>query len=570
MPFVYQQSRSGEPTFGPGLPSTPEEVRTEQFAEAFETSPTLGAIPRALNLLSDRLQGDRLDQKAATERITAAGLGGRLSVGPGGITDRALDTLIDRKRVEMRRQEVMANAPGGFWEGVQGLGIGLGVGMADPINVASGFLPIVSRGAYLARLAAQSSILGRTAIRAGAGAIEGAAGAALIEPVVAGSRAYEQADYSALDSLMNVALGSVMGAGLHTTLGAATEGVDRLRGSQPEWRGLGGLTGDEATLVLNFRDELRGGLDPKTAGLIIETWSPPAQRAIAQELTPGQIDALPATTRTALREAKAINEQVATVEALSPADQQQALRAALTQEMMGQPASLDVFMAGHTGRTADGVLTAELTPGIFRPEMKRHALPSLAAAVDRRLAAATAEPPSPRVIQAVDRLRQTRLAVAAMETGGSPADAVQAGLVREAAVMAALDEGVPVPARALAGLSPDLQRQASKVSAEAQARALRQRATEPGAADDVQAALDHAEEVLAREKELNPATESEDALALAREESQVATAELDAAQERLGIEDEDPMVAAINEQAAKAERWAKAAETAVACVLRGD
>ncbi len=205
------------------------------FGEAFgagveravDTNPlALGA--RALRTFSEDFQArfggqedNLVDQKAAEEEIRARGLD--LKVPVGGITRYELDMLQYLKQREVRQNTVGARA-----DGVTGVAAGfagsLAGSFADPINVASNFIPFVSQYRYARWLAqAGESTLARAGVRAGAGAIEGAAGAAVIEPLVYAGATSLQLDYDSVDSFLNVTLGGVMGGGLHTIGGAAID-----------------------------------------------------------------------------------------------------------------------------------------------------------------------------------------------------------------------------------------------------------------------------------------------------------------------------------------------------------
>lgn len=85
------------------------------------------------------------------------------------------------------------------------------VSAADPLNVASAFLPVVGP----ARMAAWSARLGRGGAALGRGAIEGAVGAALVEPIVAANALEEDPDYTLGMSVANIAFGTALGGGLH-------------------------------------------------------------------------------------------------------------------------------------------------------------------------------------------------------------------------------------------------------------------------------------------------------------------------------------------------------------------
>jgi hypothetical protein len=61
------------------------------------------------------------------------------------------------------------------------------------------------------------------------GALEGAVGGAIAEVPVYAMRTSEQADFDMGDALLDVSLGGITGAGLHTTVGAAGEGIEFFR-----------------------------------------------------------------------------------------------------------------------------------------------------------------------------------------------------------------------------------------------------------------------------------------------------------------------------------------------------
>lgn len=163
--------------------------------------------------------GEFLSQEAANEQIKEAQVIG-LKAPKGGITQGALAILIDRKTEELKRKDSIQRSAGGFWTGAAMLGTGLGISFLDPVNVASAFIPFVGPARYGALLKQQVTKLGRAGTRARLGAIEGAAGAALVEPIILTAAEMEQADYDMSDSLLNIAFGSVLGAGLHTGVGA--------------------------------------------------------------------------------------------------------------------------------------------------------------------------------------------------------------------------------------------------------------------------------------------------------------------------------------------------------------
>jgi hypothetical protein len=157
-----------------------------------------------------------LTAEQARARIKEEGLD--LTVEDSGIRAGALDILIERKREEIKRKFILDNAPASTVP-VQLLA-GFAASALDPINVASAFVPVVGEARYASMLArAGQSVAARAAVRAQVGAIEGAVGAAMVEPLILYASARDQADYDMTNSLLNVAFGSVLGGGLHSAGG---------------------------------------------------------------------------------------------------------------------------------------------------------------------------------------------------------------------------------------------------------------------------------------------------------------------------------------------------------------
>lgn len=135
-----------------------------------------------------------------------------------------VDILVNRKVLERERQSIIARGPegsfnpfnSGFYTGGAKLGTSLAVSLADPINIASAFIPVVGEARFASLVARQ----GLTKARGIRGVVEGAVGAAAVEPIVLTSATAEQADYGLMDSFLNVTFGSIIGGGLHIGAGA--------------------------------------------------------------------------------------------------------------------------------------------------------------------------------------------------------------------------------------------------------------------------------------------------------------------------------------------------------------
>ena len=135
-----------------------------------------------------------------------------------------VDILVNRKVLERERQSIIARGPegsfnpfnSGFYTGGAKLGTSLAVSIADPINIASAFIPVVGEARFASLVARQ----GLTKARGIRGVVEGAVGAAAVEPIVLTAATTEQADYGLMDSFLNVTFGSIIGGGLHVGAGA--------------------------------------------------------------------------------------------------------------------------------------------------------------------------------------------------------------------------------------------------------------------------------------------------------------------------------------------------------------
>ena len=143
-----------------------------------------------------------------------------------------VDIMVKKKKRERERQSIMERGPkgswnplsGGFYVGAAKLAVGIGTSFLDPINIGASFIPIYGQARF-ARSIAKAKGMGEKSAKAfrrtrlKRGAIEGAGGALLIEPLVYGVAQRIQADYDIYDSFLNVAFGSVIGGGLHVGAG---------------------------------------------------------------------------------------------------------------------------------------------------------------------------------------------------------------------------------------------------------------------------------------------------------------------------------------------------------------
>ncbi len=671
MPIVYEDFERGEARSPSSFPATRADVLEATFAQAFEENPIM-AYRRLSQLWDEKQNGPRLDAATARARLAEAGLENEIQVSDAGITEPALSTLMDRKRIELRRRDAFARAQGGIAEGAERLGVGFATSLVDPISAGINFVPVVGEARYGAMLA-RASLIGRIGIRAGVGAAEGIAGAALLEPLTYTMRTSEQADYTMADSLLNVALGGVVGAGLHATVGTAGEGIEAIlahRSMIPRAEGLSVPDRLIETRLAKHLERLDAAIgeysriEGTDGGRILNT-------DLARELSP---------------EYRADRTRSAAVHEPASYLVKKLYERKLAQKPGPDEDPLVVFSAGGTGsgKTTGLELLADVDPTIKRAQIiydtNMNTLASAAAKVDQALAAGkdvqivyTWRDPvdaltngalpramrmgrtvpidehakthvgaaatikalqeryanDPRVrIQVIDnshgrgqarlgnvegvpeleynRVRDDLLAnLDAEHRAGRISEAVYRGTLGSAAAPGtvrpnrARNGREPQPqdrGQALNPLLPTAAERADLATPQVREAALRAAVGQAVAGDpinvdpilaastpeeavrmaaetseaaaqanaqDLTRAQRSAEETLAREPE------NADPVQLAEEAATLATADAKALADRLGVEPRDAEMAEVDEAVARSERWARAAELATVCLVRG-
>lgn len=218
-----------------------EEIRSSDATwaaaeEAFFQNPTIGLYRR---MQAETAGGRLLTHQEARARLKAAGQEFSIPIPETGIPEGTLDIMIQRKHDRQIRLDKIANAPSGIGQSAKQLSAELGASLLDPLNIGSAFIPVIGEARYTAMLARAGSLAGRTGIRVGVGAVEGAVGTALLEPIVASNMQAEYEDYTMADSLRNIAFGSVMGGGLHAVAGGIAD-IRRLRSGEELWKQIQG------------------------------------------------------------------------------------------------------------------------------------------------------------------------------------------------------------------------------------------------------------------------------------------------------------------------------------------
>ena len=225
------------------LPASREEFLRASEEESEQFSPT-DSIRRRLQMLSlgegggsilprrmapflpefltpEPFEGEMVSPEVANQRAEGLGLEPFTEPSPEGL----VDYLITRKREENARNTILERSPGTLTSTL-GIGAQFIEQAKDPINIASAFMPVVGQ----TRFAIWAARFGATRTRLLTGAIEGTAGAALVEPIVLSQALREQADYGFADAFLNIVFGGALGGGLHVGVGKVADIGARMAG----------------------------------------------------------------------------------------------------------------------------------------------------------------------------------------------------------------------------------------------------------------------------------------------------------------------------------------------------
>lgn len=150
------------------------------------------------------------------------------------VPESVASSLHDAKVDELQRNDAAARQPGGFGNAAIRTGLDLATGMLDPVNAAALFVPGLGEGRVASMLGVEGveSLAARSAVRLGEGASQGFTGTAALTGLQYGISQQDQSDFSATDALSQIAMGTVMGGGLHTLIGGVGDVIgNRFKGS---------------------------------------------------------------------------------------------------------------------------------------------------------------------------------------------------------------------------------------------------------------------------------------------------------------------------------------------------
>lgn len=387
--------------------------------EAWDSNPTSLAADWFRFRSANR--GDRLAKADAEAQVKQAGV--KLTIPDDGYTPEALDILIRRKHEEARRQDIMARAPTGIVPTTTRFAAQLLASVVDPLNVASAFIPVVGQARYVSMLAnAGEGLLARSGVRALVGAAEGAAGAALLEPLAYGVHQQLQDDYHMSDSLLNVAFGAAFGSVLHAGAGAVG---DAMRGGAHPAARYAGMSVEDVRTALDFERE-RPKMYPADAARALETYSPEVRRALGagDVAAPVHVPGEPLDLRQSAAEVHA---------RMSPEMQETAMRAAVADLVNGRTPDVQHIVgmdpaSERAGSSLDAVRA--LTERQAQPEAAQLADFFAARQAEQRIAetpatSAPVEAATADLADATERLQSIRQN---LELGGHSPEKLQAAV----------------------------------------------------------------------------------------------------------------------------------------------
>jgi len=126
-----------------------------------------------------------------------------------------VDILVQKRLDDMKKQDIISRGPQNIAAKTSYFISGLGGSFTDPINLGSSFVPVVGQARFLQMVGKY----GKTSARFRRGLIEGGVGNTLFEPVEASMALSEQRDYGAMNSIYNIAFGSLLGGSLQVGFG---------------------------------------------------------------------------------------------------------------------------------------------------------------------------------------------------------------------------------------------------------------------------------------------------------------------------------------------------------------
>jgi len=211
--------------------STAERAGAE-FSLAFEDNP-VPLLFKWSNVASANRRGPYISKADADSIAEQNGV--RLNISSSGVSRTALDIMIGDELDRQRKQSIIDRAPSTAGSWAVGKGAGFAAGFADPIGLAANFIPVVGQGTRIAQMANASRLATRVVGRTAVGAVEGAVGAAMFEPLMLAAKHGAGREHTAADVAADIAGGAAMGGVLHPFVGGVADSYRALTGKSQPW-----------------------------------------------------------------------------------------------------------------------------------------------------------------------------------------------------------------------------------------------------------------------------------------------------------------------------------------------
>lgn len=198
-----------------------EPSRAERFRQAFPHAD----VPQ--RLLDEDAESPAVTRRMSEDEWKASPhFRPGLSYPDGGYTPAAARLIAERFDRRTAQNVVLSRAPAGFAVAAATFGAEIAGNLADPLSIASAFVPVVGEARF-AQLVARHGVTGARAIKGG---VEGFVGGLALEPLsLAAARVEQDPDYTMATALANLAFGSAFGAGLHVGAGRVGDWLARRR-----------------------------------------------------------------------------------------------------------------------------------------------------------------------------------------------------------------------------------------------------------------------------------------------------------------------------------------------------
>lgn len=216
----HSWAQGGDFRFGQQGDNTAAGMGASRFWEEFDyEAPDIDVVADAQERLASPEPCMPIDEQQ--RMIDEHGLTGQIKP-HARLKEEDLQILIDGRKAANLQNFITSRAT--FGQSIAGMGASMAAGFLDPAMIASMMIPVVPQAKAAEMLGKYaSSWAGRAWVRTKIGALTGAVGAAMLEPVMYAGETTAQRDYSLANSLLNIGGGAVLGGAMHAGFGAFGE-----------------------------------------------------------------------------------------------------------------------------------------------------------------------------------------------------------------------------------------------------------------------------------------------------------------------------------------------------------